>query len=152
LQKGDLGLAVEALTTATRLDPNSALAQFALATAYERKSDAPSAIAAYKRAMALSPKNAAPYNNIAYLYATQRTNLGEALSLAQKAQELAPNDGGILDTLGFVHYHRGEFQQAEPVLKRASEALTTNAPVFYHLGMTYYKLGRRDDAASALRR
>jgi tetratricopeptide (TPR) repeat protein len=102
--------------------------------------------------MALNPKNSASYNNIAWLYATQRKNLGEALELAQKALELTPNDSNILDTLGFVYYQQGEYQRAEPVLKRAADLAAGNASIFYHLGMTYYKLGRRDDAASALRR
>jgi Flp pilus assembly protein TadD len=62
-----------------------------------------------------------------------------------------PNNGGILDTLGFVHYRRREYQKAEPILKRAVELETRNATIFYHLGMTYYKLGRRAEAASALK-
>ena len=72
--------------------------------------------------------------------------------MAQKAQEFAPNNGGVLDTLGFVHYQRGEYQKAEPILKKAAELQDKNATVFYHLGATYYKLGRRDDASVALRR
>jgi hypothetical protein len=49
-------------------------------------------------------KDPAAYNNTAWIYATQAKNLDEALALGQKAQELAPNAGAILDTLGFVHY------------------------------------------------
>jgi Flp pilus assembly protein TadD len=51
-----------------------------------------------------------------------------------------------------VHYQRREYQQAEPLFKRANELADSNATILYHLGMTYYKLGRRDEAASTLRR
>jgi tetratricopeptide (TPR) repeat protein len=91
-------------------------------------------------------------NNVAFIYASQAKNLDQALTLAQKALELAPNNGSVLDTVGFVHYQRGEYAKAEPLLKSASDAQPQNATVAYHLGMTYYKLGRRDDAAAALRR
>jgi Flp pilus assembly protein TadD len=57
-----------------------------------------------------------------------------------------------MDTLGFVHYQRGEYPQAEPLLKKAAEIAPNNATIAYHLGMAYYKLGRRDDAAASLRR
>ncbi|HMH49933.1 MAG TPA: tetratricopeptide repeat protein, partial [Candidatus Acidoferrum sp.] len=40
----------------------------------------------------------------------------------------------------------------EPLLKRATELASGNATIAYHLGMTYYRLGRRDEAASSLRR
>jgi len=102
--------------------------------------------------MALNPKAPQAYNNIAWIYATQAKNLDEALAMAQKAQEFAPNNGGVLDTLGFVHSQRGEYHKAEPILKKATQLQDNDATIYYHLGITYYKLGRRDDAAVALRR
>jgi Flp pilus assembly protein TadD len=65
---------------------------------------------------------------------------------------LAPSVPAIQDTLGFVHYRRGEYDKAEPLLRKAAEQLPNDASVHYHLGMTYYRLGRKDDAAVALRR
>jgi Flp pilus assembly protein TadD len=152
LQQGDLPLAIEALTVAARLDPNSAATHSVLGRAYERKGDLARALEQYKRVIALTPQSPVGYNNVAWLYARQAKNLDEALALAQKAQELAPNSGAVLDTLGWVHYQRGEYTRAEPILKKATGLLTSNATLFYHLGMTYYKLGRREDAAAALRR
>src|SRR4029453_12391697 len=152
LRAGDTRAALDTLGTATRLDPNSAPSHKVLGTAYQQKKDIASAVAAYKRAIALAPNDAVPYKNAAYIQAAEGKNLDDALSLAQKAQELSPNSGEILDTLGFVHYQRREYQKAEPVLKRATELAGGNPTVLYHLGMTYYKLGRRDEAASTFRR
>ena len=59
---------------------------------------------------------------------------------------------GVLDTLGFVYYKRGEYGLAEPPLRQAAELSTNNAMIQYHLGLTYHQLGRKADAATWLRR
>ena len=87
---------------------------------------------------------------MASIYTAQGDNLDEALALALKAQELAPNNGNILDTLGFIHYQRGQYRKAMPLLTKATEILGNDAMIFYHLGLTYAKLDRRDDAVRAL--
>ena len=57
-----------------------------------------------------------------------------------------------LDTVGFVYYQRKEYAKAAPVLKRAAELGARIAPVHYHLGMTYYQLGKKEDAIASLKR
>ena len=47
---------------------------------------------------------------------------------------------------------RGARVPAEPLLRKAVELLANDANVHYHLGLTYYRLGRKDDAIFALRR
>jgi Tfp pilus assembly protein PilF len=152
LRQTNIPAALESLTTATRLDSNLVAAQFLLGNAYEAKGDTANAVRVYRGVMMLAPQNAEPYNNVAWIFASENRNLDEALSLAQKAIQLSPYNFGILDTLGFVYYQRGDYQKAEPLLKRAAEAGGKNPTVFYHLGLTQYKLGHRDDAAAALRR
>ena len=68
------------------------------------------------------------------------------------AQRLAPNSPSILDTVGFVHYKRKEYSKAEPVLRKAAELGARIAPIHYHLGMTYYRLGKQEDAIASLKR
>jgi Flp pilus assembly protein TadD len=89
---------------------------------------------------------------MAWIHAVQGRNLDEAIVLARRARDLAPDAAGVLDTLGFVHYRRAEYDKAEPALRRAAELASGNATIHYHLGMTLYRLGRHDDAVSALRR
>jgi len=152
LRRGNATQAVEALRTASRLEPSSLRAHFALGTAYQMKGEIGKAIEAYKKAQSLGGKDPAPYNNIAWIYASQGRNLEEALSEAQRATELAPDDPAILDTLGFVHFQLSQYDKAEPLLRRAAEQLRNSAEVHYHLGMTYHRLGRKEDAGVALRR
>ncbi|PYN34212.1 MAG: hypothetical protein DME01_16255 [Candidatus Rokuibacteriota bacterium] len=44
---------------------------------------------------------------------------------------------------------RTEPQKAEPVLRKAAELGARIAPIHYHLGMTYYRLGRKEDAIAS---
>jgi Flp pilus assembly protein TadD len=58
-----------------------------------------------------------------------------ALKLADSKQP------ALLDTLGWVHYRLGEYDQAAAVLSVVVEQ-APKVPVFrYHLGMTYYRQG-----------
>jgi Flp pilus assembly protein TadD len=152
LQRGQPKAAVDSLTTALRLSPEHGPAQLALANAYERSGDVDRALTEYRRAQTLMPKEPAAYNNVAWIHASSGRNLDEALRQARKAHELSPNSAAVLDTLGYVHFRRGEFGQAEPLLRRAAELSSSNATIQYHLGMTLYRLARSEEAAAALQR
>ena len=159
LGRGQIAPAIESLNTAIRLDPKLALAHLRVGGAYEQRGELDAALGAYRRALALVPNDPRPFNNVAWILATQGKNLDEALSHARKAQELIRADQaraaslpGVLDTLGFVHYKRGEYAQAEPLLREASELSTKDVVIQYHLGLTYHRLGRKAEAETWLRR
>jgi len=76
----------------------------------------------------------------------------EALPLAEKAEQLAPQLGWVIDTVGWIHYKRQSYADAERTLLRAAEKAPANGQVQFHLGLTYQKLGKKSDALSALRR
>ena len=63
----------------------------------------------------------ASLNNLAWLLSEVRKKPDEALPLAVKAEQLAPNSAEVLDTLGWVYYRRGTFPDAEKTLLRAVE-------------------------------
>jgi len=58
----------------------------------------------------------------------------------------------VLDTLGWIQYRRGAYVDAEKTLSRAADKAPNNATLRYHLGMTYYQLGRKEDAIASLKR
>ena len=58
----------------------------------------------------------------------------------------------MLDTLGWIHYRRAAYEEAEKLITKAVERSPNNGAMQYHLGMTYVKLGRKGDAVSSLRR
>ena len=60
-------------------------------------------------------------NDLAWALATAGIMLDDALRLAKRAVELAPDDGNIWDTLGEAHFRRGEYQDAVTAQTRAVE-------------------------------
>ena len=110
------------------------------------------AIESYRKALSLNGNDVVSLNNLAWILLETKNRPDEALPLATKADQLAPRSGEVADTLGWVQYRRGAYVEAEKTLNRALERLPNNAQVQYHLGMTFAKLGKRNDAVSSLRR
>jgi tetratricopeptide (TPR) repeat protein len=85
-------------------------------------------------------------NELAYFWADQGSHLPEALTLSRHAAEIQPDNGPILDTLGWVYFQQGQPKDALPYLQRAA-LLTNNDPVvLQHVGDAYLKLGLRREA------
>jgi tetratricopeptide (TPR) repeat protein len=61
----------------------------------------------------VNPEDARSYNNLAWLLAEEKGSQEEALSVAQRAQQLRPKDGRITDTVGWVYYKQGKLSEAE---------------------------------------
>jgi tetratricopeptide (TPR) repeat protein len=79
-------------------------------------------------------------NNLAMLLSRDSTKLDDAVSLAQKAKELAPQSPYVLDTLGWIYYRKGLYSLAAVELERAvGDAQRPTSQ--YHLGLTYNRLG-----------
>ena len=61
-------------------------------------------------------------NNLACLYSEQLNDLNKAYDLARKAHELQPQEASAGDTLGWVLYKRGDYQQALSILQNSAQA------------------------------
>jgi len=79
---------------------------------YQIRGNIAQAEQAYQKAIKNKPDYALAYNNLAWLYADKGIKLDRAIELAQKASELAPNEGNFLDTLGWAYYRKGDRAQA----------------------------------------
>jgi tetratricopeptide (TPR) repeat protein len=119
-----------------------------LALVYERMKDFPKARDTYERLLSIEPNFVSALNNLAYLYTEQLNDLNKAYDLARKARDLRANDPSIGDTLGWVLYKRGEYQQALTILHESAENAADNPEIQFHLGMTAYMIGQTDIAVS----
>jgi tetratricopeptide (TPR) repeat protein len=90
-------------------------------------------------------------NQEAWEWADQGTNLGEAEKTAQHAVDLAPGNGSMMDTLGYVELKAGKGAAALPVLQRAAKMTNNDPSVLQHLGDAYLVVGRKSDALAAWR-
>lgn len=98
----------------------------------------------FQKSIALDPENSADAcNYLGYMWAEQNMHLDEAEQMIRRALKSEPNNGAYLDSLGWVEFRSGKFEQALTDLQRAAQNMTRNDPVvFEHLGDTYLKLNR----------
>lgn len=96
-------------------------------------------------------------NGLAYNFAEAKTNLPEALTLAQNGLALAQRSTSdskdteiaiIQDTLGWVQYRLGDLKSAELNLQEAVSAIPRQPELRYHLGTVYAAEGKTDAARS----
>jgi tetratricopeptide (TPR) repeat protein len=101
-----------------------------------------------RKSIALDPANAAEaYNYLGYMWADHNMHLDEAKEMIERALEIEPNNGSYLDSLGWVEFRQGKFDQALAHLLRAAEKMEREDPiVFEHIGDTYLKLHRVPEA------
>jgi tetratricopeptide (TPR) repeat protein len=98
-----------------------------------------------KKLIKLQPDNAHAYNALGYSLADRNLRLPEAYVLIRKANELAPKDPYIMDSLGWVLYRQGKLQQALATLETAY-GLKSDPEIAAHMGEVLWRLGRREEA------
>jgi tetratricopeptide (TPR) repeat protein len=149
--KGDVDGAIAEFRLAIRWDPKDALAHNNLGVALQAKGDLDDAITEYRRAITLDPKDTDAHNNLAWVLATcadpRWRDPRQAVTLAQKAVELAPKVGGYYTTLGVAHYRDGNWKAAVEALEH-SMALRQGGDSFswFFLAMARWRLDQKDDA------
>ena len=76
--------------------------------------------------------------------------LGEKLVLAEKLLLLAlkqrPNDGYIIDSVGWVYFKMGQIDKAVAYLEKAAYLQTSDWAINDHLGDAYWVSGRKNEA------
>jgi predicted Zn-dependent protease len=117
-----------------------------LAGEYGRLDAAAQSEAALSDVLRLDPSFAVANNDLAYTWAEQDKNLGEAEQMARKALTAEPDNLSFLDSMGWVLYKRGRFHEALCELQRA--AALADPVVLDHLGDTLYRLGEQARAAA----
>lgn len=118
----------------------------------ERAGDWPKAEADFREALVLEPDQPLVLNYLGYSMVEKGENLDEALDMIQKAVKGQPDDGYITDSLGWVYYRLGRYQEAVAPMLRAVE-LTPDDPIINdHLGDVLWMVGRKREAEFQWRR
>ena len=141
-QRGELDKAAVVYRKAMDSSPDESRYVLGLAAIQERQQQYDAAIETYDSFLVKNPENVIATNNLAALLADHRTDEASLNRAKELATRLAKaTQPALLDTLGWVHYRLGEYDQAAEVLSGVVEK-APDVPVFrYHLGMTYYKQG-----------
>ncbi|MGK2226998.1 MAG: tetratricopeptide (TPR) repeat protein [Devosia sp.] len=114
--------------------------------AYERAKEWPKAEADFLKALELNPDQPAVLNYLGYSWIDQDMHLEEALGMIEKAVDAQPQDGYIVDSLGWAFYKLGRIEEAVRTLERAVLLRPNDPELNDHLGDAYWKVGRRLEA------
>ncbi|WP_162270529.1 tetratricopeptide repeat protein [Prosthecochloris sp. CIB 2401] len=88
---------------------------------------------AYSRVLDIDPHNTLALNNLAYMLAERNERLPEALAYARKAVQTEPGNPVFLDTLGWVYFKLGNYEQALLYLERAVATGFSDPEIIEHL-------------------
>jgi tetratricopeptide (TPR) repeat protein len=113
---------------------------------YERAKQWPKAEADLKIALELNPDQPLVLNYLGYSWVDQGLNLEEAFKMLRRAVELRPNDGYIVDSLGWAHFKLGQYVEATQTLERAINLKPADPVLNDHLGDAYWRVNRRIEA------
>ncbi|MBZ0218664.1 MAG: tetratricopeptide repeat protein [Fimbriimonadaceae bacterium] len=119
---------------------------YARGIAYERMGNWPKAEADLIQALELSPEHPQILNYLGYSWIDQGLNLDKAVDMIRRAVDQQPDDGFIVDSLGWAYFRLGDFEHAVEELEKAVE-LRPNDPIINdHLGDAYWRIGRTNEA------
>lgn len=119
---------------------------YARGTSYERVKNWPKAEEDLKTALELYPDQPLVLNYLGYSWIDQGLHLDEGMSLIERAVAVKPDDGYIVDSLGWAHYKRGNFKEAVRYLERAVELRPDDPVLNDHLGDALWRVGREREA------
>ncbi len=103
-------------------------------------------------ALELKPDQPMVLNYLGYSWIDRGENLDRGLKMIEKAVELRPDDGYIVDSLGWAHYRMGDYAGAVQYLEKATELVPEDATINDHLGDAYWQTGRLVEARYQWRR
>ena len=114
--------------------------------AYERQKIWDKAESDFRKALSLSPDEPLVLNYLGYSMIEKKINLSEALKMVKKAVELKPNDGYIVDSLGWAYFQLGDYEEAAIQIERAVDLNPADPIIGEHLGDAYWRVGRTLEA------
>jgi Flp pilus assembly protein TadD len=118
----------------------------------ERIHQWPRAEADMNRALELSPDQPYVLNFLGYSMAERNENLPLAQDMIQRAMKARPNDGAIIDSMGWVKLREGDTKAALRLLEKAAELEPEDPSITGHLGDAYWDAGRHIEAEDQWRR
>jgi tetratricopeptide (TPR) repeat protein len=109
---------------------------------YERARQWAKAEADFKKALDLFPDQPHVLNYLGYSWIDQGVHLDEGMSMIKRSVEQRPDDGYIVDSLGWAYYRLGNYDEAVKNLERAVELKPVDPTINDHLGDVYWKVDR----------
>ncbi len=113
---------------------------------YERSHQWPKAEADLQEALKLYPEQAHVLNYLGYSWIDKGMHLDEGMAMIKRAVQQRPDDGYIVDSLGWAYYKLGKYDDAVTQLEHAIELKPEDPTINDHLGDAYWRVGRKLEA------
>src|SRR5436309_5564118 len=127
-------------------DKNSWVTYYYRGICEERSKQWSKAEADMRKALELQPEQPHVLNYLGYSWIDQGVNLDEGMKMIKRAVEQRPDDGYIVDSLGWAYYRIGNYEDAVKHLERAIDLKAEDPTINDHLGDAYWRLGRTLEA------
>jgi tetratricopeptide (TPR) repeat protein len=99
-----------------------------------------------RKALEMQPEQPHVLNYLGYSWIDQGVNLDEGMKMIKRAVEQRPDDGYIVDSLGWAYYRIGNYEEAVKNLERAIDLKPEDPTINDHLGDAYWRVGRTLEA------
>jgi putative PEP-CTERM system TPR-repeat lipoprotein len=148
--KSELGLAEsqEPLQKYLAERPLDSEVRMVLAESYRQGGEYQKSIGEYQQVLSGEPINAIALNNLAWSYFIAKDARAEAT--ARQAYELMPDNGSVVDTLGWILVNHGSVDEGIEMLRKAVDLESGRAELRYHLAAALSKAGQNDEARKIL--
>jgi tetratricopeptide (TPR) repeat protein len=137
-------LAIDAQPGVT--DKNTWVTYYYRGICLERSKHWNKAEADMRKALELQPEQPHVLNYLGYSWIDQGINLDEGMKMIRRAVDQRPDDGYIVDSLGWAFYRIGNFDDAVKHLERAIDLKPEDPTINDHLGDAYWRVGRTLEA------
>ena len=141
---GDWAGALSGLESWLKDHPRDLLVRRSLASGYLMAGRAEAAVKEHEVLLAVNPDDAALLNNLAWLY--HEAGDRRARDYAERAYTLAPDDPGVIDTLGLILAAGDDPNRGLALLREAFARGLDEAMARYHIAVALDKLGQKDAA------
>ncbi|SIO63746.1 TPR repeat-containing protein [Bradyrhizobium erythrophlei] len=112
----------------------------------ERSKQWSKAEADMRKALDMQPEQPHVLNYLGYSWIDQGINLDEGMKMIKRAVDQRPDDGYIVDSLGWAYYRIGNYEDAVKNLERAIDLKPEDPTINDHLGDAYWRIGRTLEA------
>jgi tetratricopeptide (TPR) repeat protein len=99
----------------------------------------------FRKLIQLQPKRAHAYNALGFSLLERNQRIPEAFALVEKANQLAPDDIAIMDSMGWGYYRSGKLEDGIKWLRRAFEG-NPDPEIASHLGEVLWVHGDKEEA------
>jgi len=147
--KGDHSTAMRIMEDGISIYPDNLQLIFEYALLLEKNDLSEQAVIEMEKVLELQPDHAEALNYIGYTWADNNIHLEKALEYILRADALKPNNGFIIDSLGWAYYRLGDLQKAVSALERSLALIPDDPNIYDHLGDVYRSLNRLKEAKEA---